>query len=57
MLCQAYEYEKRDECPGGLQEFFDSSQEKVEHPFLAAIVREINLKRKEAILEVPQNGK
>ncbi|XP_058797427.1 5'-deoxynucleotidase HDDC2 [Phymastichus coffea] len=56
LLCQAYEYEKRDECPGELQEFFDASQEKVEHPFLAAIVKEINRKRKEVTPEKLLNG-
>jgi len=45
LLMQAFEYEKRDNSPGNLQEFFNATQEKINDPFLGDIVKEINSQR------------
>lgn len=45
LLMQAFEYEKRDNCPGQLQEFFTNTQGKIEDPFLGNVVEEINSQR------------
>lgn len=42
---QAYEYEKRDNIPGKLEEFFSSSVGKIKHPFINKIADEISSKR------------
>lgn len=42
---QAYEYEKRDNVPGKLQEFFSSSIGKINHPFINKIATEIIIER------------
>lgn len=55
LLMQAFEYEKRDNSPGQLQEFFTNTQEKIEDPFLGDIVREINSQR-EALSKIRENG-
>jgi putative hydrolase of HD superfamily len=52
---QAFEYEKRDNSPGHLQEFFNSTQEKIKDPFLGDIVKEINSQR-EALFKVREDG-
>lgn len=45
MMMQAFEYEKRDESPKRLQEFFDSTEGKFQHPFIKKIVSEIYAQR------------
>lgn len=45
MIMQAFEYEKRDESPLRLQEFFDSTEGKFQHPFIKKIVSEIYAQR------------
>ncbi|XP_055546003.1 5'-deoxynucleotidase HDDC2 isoform X2 [Wyeomyia smithii] len=45
MVLQAFEYEKRDNCPLKHQEFFDSTEGKFIHPFVINIVNEINAQR------------
>uniref|UniRef100_A0A182MZH1 5'-deoxynucleotidase HDDC2 n=1 Tax=Anopheles dirus TaxID=7168 RepID=A0A182MZH1_9DIPT len=45
MVMQAYEYEKRDNCPQQLQEFFDSTENKFSHPLVVDIVNAIKQQR------------
>lgn len=45
MVMQAFEYEKRDNCPLKHQEFFDSTKGKFSHPLVINIVNEINVQR------------
>lgn len=45
LIMQAFEYEKRDESPERLQEFFDSTEGKFQHPFIKKIVSEIYAQR------------
>uniref|UniRef100_A0A182R7P2 5'-deoxynucleotidase HDDC2 n=1 Tax=Anopheles funestus TaxID=62324 RepID=A0A182R7P2_ANOFN len=45
MVMQAYEYEKRDNCPMKLQEFFDSTENKFSHPLVVDIVNTIKDQR------------
>ncbi|XP_055635050.1 5'-deoxynucleotidase HDDC2 isoform X2 [Toxorhynchites rutilus septentrionalis] len=45
MIMQAFEYEKRDNCPMKHQEFFDSTEGKFSHPMVIKIVKEINVQR------------
>lgn len=45
MVMQAFEYEKRDNCPMKHQEFFDSTKGKFSHPLVINIVNEINAQR------------
>lgn len=45
MVLQAHEYEKRDACPGQLQEFFDSTADMFKHPLIVGIVQEIRAAR------------
>lgn len=45
MLMQAFEYEKRNESPKTLQEFFDSTEGKFKHPLIMSLVSEINSQR------------
>jgi putative hydrolases of HD superfamily len=47
MIQQAYEYEKRDECPMKHQEFFDSTRGKFLNPFFVNLVEELNKQRQE----------
>lgn len=54
LLMQAFEYEKRDNNPGNLQEFFTATQEKVNDPFLVDVVKEINNQR-EALCKIREN--
>lgn len=41
MVLQAFEYEKRDNCPGKHEEFFESTKGKFNHPFVKNLVQEI----------------
>lgn len=45
MVMQAFEYEKRNESPNTLQEFFDSTAGKFKHPLITSLVSEINSQR------------
>lgn len=47
MVQQAFEYEKRDECPMKHQEFFDSTHGKFQHSFFVRLVEELNKHREE----------
>lgn len=49
LLMQALEYEKRDKNPGHLQEFFNSINGKIRHPFLNEVANEINQEREELL--------
>lgn len=51
MVLQAFEYEKRDQCPQQHQEFFDSTEGKFNHPFVVKLVEEINAQRAELAVE------
>lgn len=45
LIMQAYEYEKRDNIPGKLEEFFVSTNGKIKHPFINKIASEITADR------------
>lgn len=45
MVLQAFEYEKRDECPKKHQEFFDSTEGKFNHPLVIDLVEHIKVQR------------
>lgn len=47
MVQQAFEYEKRDECPMKHQEFFESTRGKFQHSFFVKLVEELNKQREE----------
>lgn len=57
---QAYEYEKRDNIPGKLQEFFNNTHGKIKHPFINQIAAKINADREDLCqnhqLTDPPNG-
>lgn len=48
MVLQAFEYEKRDNCPKKHQEFFDSTDGKFNHPLVCDLVQEIKTQRNAA---------
>lgn len=41
MALQAYEYEKKEEAPGRLQEFIDSTSNRFSHPLITKLYSEI----------------
>lgn len=45
LLMQAYEYEKRDNSPGKLEEFFVATNGKIRHPFINKIAIDITAER------------
>ncbi|ELU08978.1 hypothetical protein CAPTEDRAFT_182533 [Capitella teleta] len=45
MILQAHEYEEMENCPGKLQEFFDSTQGKFQHPTVQGWVQELENQR------------
>lgn len=45
---QAYEYEKRDNIPGKLEEFFTTTNGKIRHPFIQKLASEI-IERRQAL--------
>jgi len=55
MIMQAFEYEKRDDAPERLQEFFDNTEGKVHHPFIKKMVEEIYAQRQQHQTESKQN--
>lgn len=53
MILQAFEYEKRDNCIKKHQEFFDSTDGKISHPFVKELVKEIQMQR-ESLYNQPE---
>lgn len=49
LVMQAFEYEKRDNCPNVHQEFFDSNEGKFNHPLVIDLVNEIKAQRNATI--------
>lgn len=49
LISQAYEYEKRDNIPGKLDEFFDNSVDKIQHPHLKKLADEVMRRRDKVI--------
>lgn len=47
MILQAFEYEKQENCPKRLQEFFDSTQGKFQNETVINLVNELNAQREE----------
>jgi putative hydrolase of HD superfamily len=47
MILQAFEYEKAENRPHGLQEFFHSTSGKFSHPSIMSLVNELNKQRLE----------
>ncbi|KAK1133328.1 hypothetical protein K0M31_011143 [Melipona bicolor] len=45
LIMQAYEYEKRDNIPGKLEEFFSATDGKIGHPFIKQLASEITATR------------
>ena len=45
LIMQAYEYEKRDNVPGVLEEFFVATNGKIRHPFINKLASEITATR------------
>ncbi|XP_031775887.1 HD domain-containing protein 2 isoform X2 [Apis florea] len=48
LIMQAYEYEKRDNIPGKLEEFFTTTNGKIRHPFIQKLASEI-IERRQAL--------
>ncbi|KAL1123199.1 hypothetical protein AAG570_002286 [Ranatra chinensis] len=53
MTMQAFEYEKRDETPGSLQEFIDATKGKFKHPLLVSLVQRLYSERDGLLKGVP----
>lgn len=47
MILQAFEYEKRENAPRKLQEFFTATEGKFDHPFIRGLVAELYKQREE----------
>lgn len=45
MILQAFEYEKRENTPKKLQEFFTATEGKFKHPFILELVKELYAQR------------
>lgn len=56
MVLQAFEYEKRDNCPQKHQEFFDSTYGKFQHPFVIKLLNELNSQRLQKANQAQTNG-
>ncbi|XP_033333715.1 5'-deoxynucleotidase HDDC2 [Megalopta genalis] len=56
LMMQAYEYEKRDNVPGILEEFFVATNGKIRHPFINKMASEIK-ERREALYRNSSNPK
>ncbi|XP_015118719.1 HD domain-containing protein 2 isoform X2 [Diachasma alloeum] len=50
LIMQAYEYEKRDQTHGKLEEFFTGTTEHISHPLLKKMANEIMTRRAELIV-------
>ncbi|CAB3256478.1 unnamed protein product [Arctia plantaginis] len=56
MILQAFEYEKRENSPKKLQEFFTATEGKFDHPFIKDLVTELYKQREEFEKKVLVNG-
>ncbi|XP_066596718.1 5'-deoxynucleotidase HDDC2 [Prorops nasuta] len=54
LIMQAYEYEKRDNNFGKLEEFFTNTNGKIKHPFINQVVDRINAERQATLDKVNQ---
>lgn len=57
MILQAFEYEKRENKPNKLQEFFTATEGKFKHPFIQGLVQELYSQREEFEKKSQLNGK
>ncbi|XP_031841448.1 5'-deoxynucleotidase HDDC2 isoform X2 [Nomia melanderi] len=53
LIMQAYEYEKRDNVPGELEEFFVATNGKIRHPFINKMASEITATRQALCRRLP----
>lgn len=56
MILQAFEYEKRENAPKKLQEFFTATEGKFNHPFIQGLVTELYKQREEFEMTHLSNG-
>ncbi|XP_045459340.1 5'-deoxynucleotidase HDDC2 [Melitaea cinxia] len=56
MILQAYEYEKRDNAPKKLEEFFKATYGKFNHPFIQDLAKELYKQREEFEKKAVLNG-
>lgn len=56
MILQAYEYEKRDNAPKKLEEFFKATYGKFNHPFIQDLAKELYKQREEFEKKALLNG-
>lgn len=56
MILQAFEYEKRENAPKKLQEFFTATEGKFNHPFIQGLVTELYRQRQEFEDKSVHNG-
>ena len=56
MILQAFEYEKRENTPQKLQEFFTATEGKFNHPFIKDLVTELYKQREEFEKKCLANG-
>ncbi|KAL0901384.1 hypothetical protein ABMA27_006658 [Loxostege sticticalis] len=56
MILQAFEYEKRENAPKRLQEFFSATEGKFQHPFIKGLVQELYSQREEFEKNTFTNG-
>lgn len=56
LLVQAFEYEKRDNTPGELEEFFANTKTRINDPHLLKIVDEVLKQRENLTSKKLQNG-
>ncbi|XP_063548341.1 5'-deoxynucleotidase HDDC2 [Cydia strobilella] len=56
MILQAFEYEKRENAPRKLQEFFTATEGKFKHPFIRDLVAELYKQREEFENKLVVNG-
>lgn len=56
MILQAFEYEKRENTPQKLQEFFTATEGKFKHPFIQDLVKELYRQREEFEKQSLMNG-
>ncbi|XP_026271998.1 5'-deoxynucleotidase HDDC2 [Frankliniella occidentalis] len=55
MILEAFSYEKEENQPGHLQEFFDSTKDKFSHPLVLSLVKELHKRRSEFVKVEIQN--
>lgn len=56
MILQAFEYEKRENTPHKLQEFFTATEGKFNHPFIKDLVTELYKQREDFEKKCLTNG-